>query len=262
VGISQYAYFKKKQQKQPQLDLALINNLARKKFGSPDVQLEQQQRRSMSSSPKKSNISRAASLKCSEIIPKSNQINENRAILAKSKRYHHNEKEDNTDKTDHVNSTLIDGLSFGLDYFANNNDHNDSARLKSEKILTAEEHDDFDAMSCFSPKLISEIGLKSSLKSMQGRKASQTNRRNAADMSRHVKILEIDPEELYEIEQNRNNLDDFKSGFLPTGHRHLNPVEIVAQISNKVVLNVVNSVCHEAIEQDLVAKLLHSELKF
>ena len=40
-----------------------------------------------------------------------------------------------------------------------------------------------------------------------------------------------------------------------------NPVQLVSKAVDHIVLKIVNNVCHEAIEEDLVQKLVQAELK-
>ena len=40
----------------------------------------------------------------------------------------------------------------------------------------------------------------------------------------------------------------------------MNPVELVSEIADKVVLKIVQHVCHEAVDQDLVQRLVQAEL--
>ena len=47
---------------------------------------------------------------------------------------------------------------------------------------------------------------------------------------------------------------------VPASIRHLNPVELVSEIADKVVIKIVKHVCHEAVDQDLVQKLVQAEL--
>ena len=42
---------------------------------------------------------------------------------------------------------------------------------------------------------------------------------------------------------------------------YANPVEFVSKVADNIVLKIVSNVCHEAIEENLVQKLVQAELK-
>ena len=47
---------------------------------------------------------------------------------------------------------------------------------------------------------------------------------------------------------------------VPACVAHLNPVELVSEIADKVVLKIVKNVCHEAVDENLVQRLVQAEL--
>jgi hypothetical protein len=57
-----------------------------------------------------------------------------------------------------------------------------------------------------------------------------------------------------------NNFTYFQINLVPACVAHMNPVELVSEIADKVVLKIVQHVCHEAVDQDLVQRLVQAEL--
>ena len=71
--------------------------------------------------------------------------------------------------------------------------------------------------------------------------------------------LDIDDQELDEIEsQKRARL---VQELIENPPPYANPVQLVSKAADHIVLKIVNNVCHEAIEEDLVQKLVQAELK-
>ena len=74
-----------------------------------------------------------------------------------------------------------------------------------------------------------------------------------------IYFLDIDDQELDEIEsQKRARL---VQELIENPPPYVNPVQLVSKAADHIVLKIVNNVCHEAIEEDLVQKLVQAELK-
>ena len=72
-------------------------------------------------------------------------------------------------------------------------------------------------------------------------------------------LIDIDDQELDQIEsQKRARL---VQELIENPPPYANPVQLVSKAANHIVLKIVNNVCHEAIEEDLVQKLVQAELK-
>lgn len=146
--------------------------------------------------------------------------------------------------TDHVNSSLIDQE---VDYFANNS----SVSMEQKQIfaslktgLLSIQQSEPPEMSLKSPILLSSPRLES--------------------VAKHKKltILEIEDQELDLIENQRHQkrIQDLKT-WPQAMILHTNPVELVNQISDRVVHQIVDQVCHEAVdEEELIQKLIQAEL--
>ena len=72
-------------------------------------------------------------------------------------------------------------------------------------------------------------------------------------------LIDIDDQELDQIEsQKRARL---VQELIENPPPYANPVQLVSKAADHIVLKIVNNVCHEAIEEDLVQKLVQAELK-
>lgn len=74
-----------------------------------------------------------------------------------------------------------------------------------------------------------------------------------------VPILDIDDQELEEIEHLKRSR--VVKELINNPPAYANPVEFVSKVADNIVLKIVSNVCHEAIEENLVQKLVHAELK-
>ena len=149
---------------------------------------------------------------------------------------------------DHVNSTLMDGESLITnDYFTNNNEQPQRSDVRDE------------TQSVHLQKLNRFISITEDKEMVRDQAKSSSHQQQ-----RHVKVLEIETEELADIEELKHCAQIRHLTSLPSTSilAHINPLELVSSIADKVVMNIVKDVCHEAVDPLLINKLVQAELSF
>ena len=99
-----------------------------------------------------------------------------------------------------------------------------------------------------------------SKRSNYSKQSNLGNHLNFVTVKKKISLLEIEDDELFQIENSRNKrlVTDLKS--LPQDILHLNPVDLVNEIADNVVLKIVENICNEAVDQDMIRKLVQAEL--
>lgn len=203
------------------LDLKLFQNLARQKFGSPDL------------SPKKSNISRASSLIMNKgsVKPKANKVLEDRAAYNRARFFSSDSKRSDfmpsgnpsklmDEETTIASSTMED------DHISNNDVLVPSSKKGPEKNSFLPSSSKKGPEKNVVPFELDDVHLRNILKS----RASEEDYLMIDQLSHMMMMMPSDP------------------------------VAIIAKISEKVVDNVVKNVCREAIPQDLLKQIIYSEM--
>ena len=238
--------------------LHMINNLAKERFGEP---LSEEGHNSKSQAL----VVTSKNQRVSKIHEFHKSVTKN--VLTPPKAQFHNEEVHLTEKS---NSTMMDGISLGHDntnHFANiDNIRDDVEKVEESKSI--------------------EIRTKNSSKRSMARKVEKYQIQEKRSISPHesrispifenvlsksnerlfrignqkgLTILDIEDHELIEIENHKRSRIEHDVVINPPAYA--NPVEFVSKIADNLILKIVNNVCHEAIEEDLVQKLVQAELK-
>lgn len=147
---------------------------------------------------------------------------------------------------DHVNSTLMDGESLITnDYFTNNNEqaHHNDVREETQSVHLQK--------------------FNRFIRKTEDKEMVQATTKSTSRQQQHVKVLEIEREELADIEDLKHCAQIRQLTSLPSSTSilaHINPLELVSSIADKVVMNIVKNVCHEAVDPLLIDKLVQAEL--
>lgn len=224
-----------KKEKRKKLDIGMVNNLAKERFGTPNK-------------PRKiTNETSLRSNKVFEMRPSAHAKGKESTINSKAPSIEESALDKNCcispqksreDVHDHVNSTLMDGVSLGLDHCAD---------MEKEHVMS----------SATSIKQIRKPSLLMSRSNVVSIK-NEIKFQEAIHRNKQT-LLDLESDELNEIEEyiRCKNLKELKTPLL---HHHYNPVELVAQVADQVVRKVVRNVCHEAVEEDLIQRLIKNEL--
>ena len=233
--------------------LHMINNLAKERFGEP--------------------VSEHGHSKSQAVVTSKNQrvskINElhksvTKNVLTPQAQFHNDE----VHLTEKSNSTMMDGISLGHDsnHFANIDNVKDDVekvedsqsieirtKNSSKRTMTrrVEKYEIHDRRSISPQSRISPI-FENVLNKSNERLFRIGNQKG-------LTILDIEDHELIEIENHKRARIEHDVVINPPAYA--NPVEFVSKIADNLILKIVSNVCHEAIEEDLVQKLVQAELK-
>ena len=207
--------------------------------------------------------------------PRSTKIHDRRVSLSKVKQNDAKVAEalivTSNKSNDHANSTLMDGESLANDYFTNNSNREQLQIFNNLKSIMEDDRDPAPISNIVdqsigktseSVKDASVLSTKRSLSQQHSlddivsSRIMKPQKRN----NKVIKALEIDDEELAEIEdlRHRTKLQELKS--MPPSVAHLHPLELVSSIADRVVMKIVQNVCHEAVDPHLIEKLVQAEL--
>ena len=234
----------------------MIQKLAKEKFGSPRSTKIHDRRVSLSKVKQNdAKLAEALDAKMAEAV--NAKVAE--AVIVTSNK-----------SNDHANSTLMDGESLANDYFTNNSNREQLQIFNNLKSIMEDDRDPAPISNVVdnSIRKTSETVNNSSVTvkrsrspphSLDDNNSSRILRPQKSD-KQCLKALEIDDEELAEIEdlRHRTKLQELKS--MPPAVAHLHPLELVSSIADRVVMKIVQNVCHEAVDPHLIEKLVQAEL--